>query len=269
MRRPALFAFTVAAAVLPILALAAPVVTPVPVGGTFTRVESRGDFDVEVREGSPASVEIVAEPGMGERIQAEVTGGELVLTRKRPFDSAKGVLVKVVVPEFRGLSVGGSGRGTAESGPSPRDVKLGVSGSGSLAWKGVAAALDAGVSGSAGLRAEGPSSSLSVAVSGSGDADVEGTTGAARVAISGSGDVKLAGRAESLKVSVSGSGGVDAKAFAVKDANVSIAGSGDVELRLDGGTLDAQLAGSGDVIWSGEGKVGSVATAGSGKVRRR
>ena len=231
MRRPALFALTVAAAALPVLALAAPIVTPVPVGGPFTRVESRGDFDVEVREGSPASVEIVAEPGMGERIQVEVSGGELVLTRKRPFDSAKGVLVKVVVPEFRGLSVGGSGRGTAESGPSPRDVKLGVSGSGSLAWKGVAAALDAGVS--------------------------------------GSGDVKLAGRGESLKVSVSGSGSVDAKDFPVKDASVSISGSGDVDLRLDGGTLNAQIAGSGDVTWSGEGKVGAVATAGSGKVRRR
>ncbi len=231
MRHPSLLAVAVVAAALPILALAAPVVTPVPVGGPFNRVESRGDFDVEVREGSPASVEIVAEPGMAERIQAEVSGGELLLARKRSFDSAKGVLVKVVLPEFRGLSVGGSGEGTAESGPTPRDVKLGVSGSGSLAWKGVAAALVAGVS--------------------------------------GSGDVKLAGRGESLKVAVSGSGSVDAKDFPVKDANVSIAGSGDVDLRLDGGTLNAQIAGSGDVTWSGEGKVGSVSTAGSGKVRRR
>ncbi len=269
MLRPSLLAVTVAAAALPILALAAPVTTPVPVGGGFTRVESRGDFDVEVREGSPASVEIVAEPGMAERVQAEVSGGELVLTRKRSFDSAKGVLVKVVLPEFRGLSVGGSGKGTAESGPTPRDVKLGVSGSGNLAWKGVAAALEAGVSGSAGLRAEGPSSSLSVAISGSGDAVVEGNTGATRVAVSGSGDVKLVGKGESLKVALSGSGSVDAKDFAVKDASVSISGSGDVDLRLAGGTLNAQLAGSGDVTWAGEGTVGSVATAGSGRVRRR
>ena len=82
-------------------------------------------------------------------------------------------------------------------------------------------------------------------------------------------EARLSGRGESLTVSISGSGDLDAKAFPVRDASVSIAGSGDVELRLAGGTLDAQIAGSGDVSWSGEGKVGAVATAGSGRVRQR
>jgi hypothetical protein len=231
MPRPALLAILVAAAALPALALAEPVVTPVPVSGTFDRVASRGDFDVEVREGSPASVEIVAEPGWAERIQVEVKGSELRLSRKKEFDSAKGVLVNVVTPGFRGLSVSGSGKGSARSGASPRDVTLSVSGSGELAWKGAAAALD--------------------------------------VTVSGSGEVTLAGRGESLKVAVSGSGEVKARDFPVRDATVSIAGSGDVELRLAGGTLNAQIAGSGDVTWSGEGKVGAVATAGSGRVRQR
>ena len=250
MPRPSLLVLVVAAAAIPALALATPVTTPAPVSGAFDRVASRGDFDVSVREGTPASIEIVAEPGWAERIEVEVSGGELRLARKRDFDSAKGVLVKVVVPGFRGLSVSGSGKGAAESGASPRDVSLSVSGSGELAWKGAAATLDAAVSGSGELRAEGPSSRASVAVS-------------------GSGEVKLAGSGESLKVSVSGSGEVDAKDFAARDASVSIAGSGDVDLRLAGGTLNAQIAGSGDVTWSGEGKVGAVATAGSGRVRRR
>jgi hypothetical protein len=231
MPRPSLLAILVAAAALPALALAEPVVTPVPVSGTFDRVASRGDFDVEVREGSPASVEVVAEPGWAERIQVEVKGSELRLSRKKEFDSAKGVLVNVVTPGFRGLSVSGSGKGSARSGASPRDVTLSVSGSGELAWKGAAAALD--------------------------------------VTVSGSGEVTLAGRGESLKVAVSGSGEVKARDFPVTDATVSIAGSGDVELRLAGGTLNAQIAGSGDVTWSGEGKVGAVATAGSGRVRQR
>jgi hypothetical protein len=231
MPRPSLVAILVAAAALPALALAEPVVTPVPVSGAFDRVASRGDFDVEVREGSPASVQIVAEPGWAERIQVEVKGSELRLSRKKEFDSAEGVLVNVVTPGFRGLSVSGSGKGSARSGASPRDVTLSVSGSGELAWKGAAAALD--------------------------------------VTVSGSGEVTLVGRAESLKVAVSGSGEVDARDFPVKDATVSIAGSGDVELRLAGGTLNAQIAGSGDVTWSGEGKVGAVATAGSGRVRQR
>ncbi len=231
MPRPSLVVVLVAAAALPALALAAPVVTPVSVTGAFERVASRGDFDVEVREGSPASVEIVAEAGWAERIAVEVSGGELRLSRKKDFDSAKGVVVKVVVPVFRALSVSGSGKGTAESGGSPRDVALSVSGSGELAWKGTAAALD--------------------------------------VDVSGSGEVKLAGRGESLKVAVSGSGEVRAKDFAVKDATVAIAGSGDVDLRLAGGTLNAQIAGSGDVTWSGEGKVGAASIAGSGRVRQR
>ena len=231
MPRPSLVAILVAAAALPALALAGPVATPVPVTGTFDRVASRGDFDVEVREGSPASVEIVSEPGGAERIQVDVSGAELRLSRRKTFDSAEGVVVKVVIPKFRGLSVSGSGKGTAESGGSPREVALAVSGSGELAWKGAGAALD--------------------------------------VQVSGSGEVKLAGGAESLKVALSGSGEVDAKDCAVKDATVAIAGSGDVDLRLAGGTLDAQIAGSGDVTWTGEGKLGAVSIAGSGKVRKR
>ena len=156
MPRPALLALVVAAALLPAMAFAAPVTTAVPLSGAFDRVASRGDFDVSVREGTPASAEIVAEPGWAERIAVEVSGGELRLSRKKDFDSARGVLVKVVVPGFRGLSVSGSGKGTAESGPSPRDVNLSVSGSGKLAWKGAAAALDLAVSGSGELRAWGP-----------------------------------------------------------------------------------------------------------------
>jgi hypothetical protein len=229
--RPSLVAVLVAAAALPALALAAPVATPVQLTGTFDRVASRGDFDVEVREGSPASVEIVAEPGWGDRIQVEIAGAELRLSRRKDFDSARGVVVKVVVPGFRGLSVSGSGKGTAESGSPPRDVALSVSGSGELAWKGAAAALE--------------------------------------LSVSGSGEVKLSGRAESLRAAVSGSGEVDARDFAVKDATVAIAGSGEVDLRLAGGTLNAQIAGSGDLTWSGEGKLGAVSVAGSGKVRKR
>lgn len=250
MLRPALVALAVSAAVLPFLAFADPVTSPVAVTGTFDRVASRGDFDVTVREGSPASVEIVAEPGQAERIEVEVSGGELRLSRKPAFDSARGVLVRVVLPSFRGLSVSGSGNGAAESGTAPRDVRLAVSGSGELAWKGTAAALD-------------------LAVSGSGDLTATCEAGPVKAAISGSGEMTLSGKGESLKAAVSGSGELRAKEFAVKDANVSVAGSGDVELRLAGGTLNAQIAGSGDVTWSGEGKVGAVATAGSGRVRQR
>ncbi len=231
MRRPSLLAVAVFAAALPLLAFAEPVSSQVAVTGSFDRIASRGDFDVQVREGTPAAVEILAEPGWAGRIEVEVSGDELRLSRKKGFDSARGVLVKVVLPGFRGLSVGGSGKGSAESGPEARDVSLSVSGSGELSWKGNAAALD--------------------------------------LAVSGSGDMKLTGKGESLKAAVSGSGEIDAKEFTVRDATVSIAGSGDVEIRLAGGTLDAQIAGSGDVTWSGEGKVGSVATAGSGRVRKR
>ncbi len=268
MRRPSLLALTVVAAALPALALAAPVATSVPVPGSFDRVDSRGDFDVEVREGTPASIEILAEPGMAERVAVDLAGSELRLSRKREFDSAKGIVVRVVLPSFRGLSVGGSGNGTAESGPSPRDVRLGVSGSGSLSWKGAADALDAGVSGSGRLRADGPSRKLSLAISGSGTGEVQGVDGPASVSVSGSGDARIGGKGESLKVAVAGSGGLDAKGFAARDASVRIAGSGDVELRLAGGTLDASIAGSGNVTWSGEGRLGAVSTAGSGRVKQ-
>jgi hypothetical protein len=250
MPRPSLLVLVVAAAALPALVAASPVTTPVPVTGTFDRVASRGDFDIQVREGATASVEIVAEPGRAGRIEVEVSGKELRLSRRKEFDSASGVLVKVVVPGFRGLSMRGSGKGVAESGPAPRDVDLSVSGSGDLAWKGTAAALD-------------------VAVSGSGDLRAEGEAGPVKAAISGSGDVRLSGKGDRLQVALSGSGSLDAKEFAVKDANVSIAGSGDVDLRLAGGTLNAQIAGSGNVTWSGDGRVGAVATAGSGRVRQR
>ena len=268
MRRPSLLALTVVAAALPALALASPVTTSVPVPGAFDRVDSRGDFDVEVREGTPATIEIVGEPGMAERIEVGLRGTELRLSRKPESEWTRGVVVKVVLPEFRGLSVGGSGNGKAESGPSPRDVRLAVSGSGSLAWRGAADALDAAVSGSGSLRADGPARKLALAISGSGKGEVQGVSGQAAVNVSGSGDARIGGRGESLKVAVAGSGDVDAKGFAARDATVRIAGSGDVELRLDGGRLDASIAGSGDVTWTGEGSLGAVATAGSGRVRQ-
>lgn len=250
MFRPSILAFVVAAAALPALALAAPVTTPAPVAGAFHTVESRGDFDVQVREGSPAVVEVVAEPGWAERIQVEVDGGVLRLSRVNAFDSARGVVVKVVLPEFRGLSVGGSGKGSAESGPAPRDVNLAVSGSGGISWKGAAAALHATVSGSGGLR-------------------VQAETGPASVSVSGSGSAKLSGKGESLKATVAGSGGVHAAEFAARDASVSVSGSGDIDIRVAGGTLDARIAGSGNVTWSGEAKLGDVEVTGSGRFRKR
>ncbi len=252
MRRPAALVVAAVAAAFPLLAFPAPRTTPVEVTGSFQRVVARGDFDVQVREGSPASVEIVAEPGVADHIAVEVSGGELRISRKDRWTEpgTKGAVVRVVIPELRGMSMSGSGDGTAETGPAPRDLDLGVSGSGSLRWKGTATALRAGVSGS-------------------GTLDVSGDARDVVVAVSGSGDVKLAGKAETMKVSVSGSGGVNAKGFAVKDAKVSVAGSGDVSIRLAGGTLDANIAGSGDVEWSGEGKVGAGATPGSGRVVHR
>jgi hypothetical protein len=271
MPRPSLRAILAVTAFLPAVVLAGPVSTSVPVQGAFDRVESRGSFDVQVREGGPASVEIVAEPGEAERIQVEVAGGVLRLSLEggEAWGSSGDALVKVVLPEFRGLSVRGSGKGAAESGPVPRDVELVVSGSGSLSWKGAASSLRAAATGSGALRAAGPSAKLSVAVSGSGNASVAGDTGPARVEVSGSGGVTLAGKGERLEVSIAGSGGVHAKDFPVRDASVSIAGSGDVDLRLAGGTVSAEIAGSGNVNWWGEGNTGSVNTAGSGKVRRR
>lgn len=269
MRRPSLLAIALVAASLPVLALAAPVTTQVPVPGPFDRVAARGEFEVQVREGSPASISIEAEPGWADRIQVEVAGSELRLSRKREYDTAKGVVVKVVTPEFRGLTVSGSGKGWAESGPAPRDVRLGVSGSGELSWKGAAKALDLSVSGSGSMKVAGASTGLDASISGSGELAYEGETGPASVSVSGSGDASLAGKGASLKVAVSGSGGVDAKGFAARDATVSIAGSGDVDVQLAGGTLTAQIAGSGNVTWSGEGKLGAVATAGSGRVRQR
>ena len=111
-----------------------------PLPGPFDRVDSRGETSRSrsARGARRARMEVLAEPGWAERIRSRFAGGELRLTRKKEFDTAKGVVVKVVLPEFRGLSVGGSGKGTAESGPAPRDVRLGVSGSGDLAWKGTA-----------------------------------------------------------------------------------------------------------------------------------
>jgi len=250
MRRPSILAIVVVAAALPALALATPVTTPVPVAGVFVTVESRGDFDVQVRERSPALVEVVAEPGWAERIQVEVDGGVLRLSRVNAFDSARGVVVKVVLSEFRGLSVAGSGKGSAESGPAPRDVNLAVSGSGGISWKGAAAALHATVSGSGGLR-------------------VQAETGPASVSVSGSGSAKLSGKGESLKATVAGSGGVHAAEFAARDASVSVSGSGDIDIRVAGGTLDARIAGSGNVIWSGEAKLGDVEVTGSGRFRKR
>ncbi len=263
-----------AATVLLALAAAAPagataVAEPRTVEGSFDRVVARGPFQVEIREGAPAAVVVLAEPASQALVRTEVMDGALLIEPVKREHGLGNVRVSVTVPSLAGVELAGSGNATVESGPRPRDMSLAVRGSGNLSWTGAAQRLAAAVNGSGNLRVEGSASSLRAAVSGSGGLVYAGKASSTTIALAGSGDATLTGGGDSLEVSTAGSGSVDAKGFAVRDANVSTAGSGDVAVRIAGGTITASLVGSGDVDWTGEGKVGEVQVHGSGSFRHR
>lgn len=200
----------------------------------FQAISLRGATDLVVQQG-PQSVVLEGDDNILPLIETTVEttgqGPTLVVRMKRgeSISTRNKLLVKVSVPQLRGVAAEGSGDIRVESFNTP---------------------------------------ALKLALSGSGDARLQGlTTAELGVSIAGSGDVSGSGVAAKLKVTIAGSGDVRLGELKAEDVTVSIAGSGDAAVHANK-TLSVSIAGSGDVSYSGAASVKST-VAGSGSVTRR
>ncbi|HZU51585.1 MAG TPA: head GIN domain-containing protein [Sphingomicrobium sp.] len=204
--------------------------------GSFQEVELAGHYDVEIRTGSPISVNARGPENVLNRLRVEVDGNKLTIGPKneggwfhfgRRF-SRETVHVTVTVPTLTSATLAGSGVLNVDK-VQGGSFEGTVAGSGQLNLTSV---------------------------------DVQSL----KLNIAGSGSAKAGqGKAQSAEVDIAGSGNVDAGAVHTNQVKVSIAGSGGVRANASN-TATVDIMGSGDVDISGGAKC-TVSKAGAGNVR--
>jgi Putative auto-transporter adhesin, head GIN domain len=199
----------------------------------FDAIALGGSFNLDVSQGTTASVTVSADDKLLPLIETVVDNGRLEVRWKRGTQTwgwkHGDVKVTVVTPKLRGLSTAGSGDIQLQAFNTPA-LKLSIAGSGNA----VLSAL---------------------------------TTDDLGVTVAGSGDVKGAGKATKVAISIAGSGDVKLMEMKSDDATVKISGSGSATINAIK-TLAVSIAGSGDVVYSGEASVKS-SVAGSGSVTKK
>lgn len=178
----------------------------------FDRVRLEGSMDLTLIPDSNYRIIIYAQENIIERIQTEVSAGELRLDQKSCLTSNKDIRAEIYAPLFRALTIKGSGD---------------VTNTGTLD-------VDA----------------FDLLIDGSGDVQLKVLVEDIETRISGSGDVRLDGIATNQIVDIRGSGDVRAFDLDTENTEVDINGSGDVRIRANN-SLDVRIDGSGDVYYKG------------------
>jgi len=200
--------------------------------GAFDGVSLSGNFNVLVRQGSTARVELKADNNLLALIETKVVEGSkgrtLEISTKRGYNLSTTVTPQLTLdmPQLRAIAIAGAG-----------DIRV----------EGMkTAAVDASIAGSGDIKfVDINIERLGLKIAGSGDISATGRSGSLSVSVAGSGDVRARGlEAEEVKVSIAGSG--DAQVLATKKLNVSISGSGGVGY-LGSPEISMSVAGSGKV----------------------
>lgn len=189
--------------------------------------------EVIISLGDQYSVVLEGDRAYIEEIETKVVGDELRIRRDKWYDTGnRKVVVRITMPDLKGVSVSGSGRVTVNDPLKGGDLDIGISGSGKALLRDVALSeVDCSISGSGSLNIAG-----------------EGTIGRLEIHISGSGNyVGEDTRVETLEAGISGSGSCDCYVT---------------------GMLKASISGSGNIRYSGNPKI-DASVSGSGKVRSK
>jgi Putative auto-transporter adhesin, head GIN domain len=175
--------------------------------GTFRSISSKGSVDVRVTVGPAASVVVEAQKNILSLIDTKVEDGTLVVSSHGSFTTTRNPLIKITVPELRGVSVSGSSD-VKIAGMRGSSLDLNVYGSGDVSADGSVDRLTYTGSGSGDARLK----SLNVRdavikIRGSGEADVH-VSGTLDVDVSGSGEVRYSGGGRIVRQNIRGSGSV-------------------------------------------------------------
>lgn len=189
--------------------------------------------EVIISLGSQYSVVLEGDRDYIREIETKVYGKELRIKREKWFDTGnRKVVVRITMPDLKGISVSGSGRVTVNDPLKGGDLDIGISGSGKALLRDVAL------------------SNVECSISGSGSLNIagEGTIGR-------------------LEINISGSGGYVGEDTRVETLEAAISGSGSCDCYVTG-KLEASISGSGNIRYSGNPKI-DAAVSGSGKVRSK
>lgn len=200
--------------------------------GDFTKIESKGSWDVIVSIGDRDEVKLVSKGFDLDNVITEVEDGKLEIKLEKGRYNNVNFTAYVTVRELEALGLSGSGDMEVESDISSRTFSIGSSGSGNIHLKNLEART------------------LSVGMSGSGKVIIEG------------------GSSETANIGQSGSGSFDALNLMAGDVKIGKSGSGSTSIGVEG-DLKVASSGSGNVYIQGDPESQSIASSGSSKVIRK
>lgn len=197
---------------------------------SYTEIDISGSFDVELIDGTPGKISIVAESNMLEHIVTEVKKEGLSIGVAKKIKLQPTQTIKIIIP-FKELE------------------KLTKSGFGTLISRNEIAAKK-----------------FSLKLSGSSDVDLSiDASKSIKVYRSGSGDVTIEGQTKSFKLKSDGSGKFDAENLIADDVDIKLTGSGDVSVESKN-KLKASVSGSGKIYYAGNPSKINTKVSGAGKI---
>lgn len=197
----------------------------------YTEIDISGGFEVELVQGTPGKISIVAESNLLEHILTEVKKEKLTIEVTRKINLKPTQKIKIIIP-FKELE------------------KIELAGSGSLTSK---------------KKIEGKK--LSIKQTGSGNMDLlVNISRSISIFKSGSGNLQMNGKAKDISLKSTGSGKFNGEGLTVKKADLTLTGSGDAKIKCED-AIKAKVTGSGNVIYSGKPSKVNTKVTGSGKIK--
>jgi hypothetical protein len=180
----------------------------------FHSVDLRSLGRVVLASGPEQKVEVEAEEDLQSRVRTEVQGGVLVVGLRwwlgalLRVPELADVVVRVTVPELRGIRLSGAGQVRSEGMLRVGDLVLRLSGAGRLSLELAAQRVEARLSGAGAVELSGTAGELEIRLSGAGAVQAERLeTRRVRIRASGAGECRVQA-SETLEAEVSGAGSV-------------------------------------------------------------
>ncbi|MDN3203318.1 head GIN domain-containing protein [Algoriphagus sediminis] len=197
--------------------------------GSFTKIESGGNWDVYVTIGNKDEVRLESRGFDLDKVITEVNGDKLKIKLENGRHRNVNITAYVTVRELEAIGGSGSGSIFVESDVQSRSFSIGQSGSGSIELQNL------------------ETDKLNVGISGSGLVSIEG------------------GRAGNVDIGQSGSADFKAIDLIAESVKVGKSGSGDVHIGVENDLIVAS-SGSGDIYVNGNPKNQKISSSGSSQI---
>lgn len=231
---------------------------------TFTAIESRGNFTVNIFQDSSIKtqeVSIIAQENIIDLIQTRISGQSLIIDNDECYTTDEEVTITIRTPALSQIVLAGSGNIILQDTVRKNEIEFILDGSGNIQTTPNFPII--------------ASTSCTARLKGSGNMELEfDTTNVVNASVDGSGSIILRGEALENSLNISGSGNIKAFNLPVFTSTAEIIGSGIIELTATDAinapsqaTINARLSGSGQILIKGNATIESN-VSGSGKIEK-